>query len=75
MRTYKEAEQAGKSVGFELVRSVDIATVSPVATPWCALQLSLAPRRSSLCSSQGVTASRGHDVRASTRMCYIIAMP
>ena len=35
MRTYKEAEQAGKNVGLELVRSVDIATVSPVTSPWC----------------------------------------
>ena len=36
MRTYKEAEQAGKTVGFELVRSIDIATASPVVqAPWC----------------------------------------
>ncbi|CAL5219207.1 g998 [Coccomyxa viridis] len=34
MRTYKEAEQAGKHVGFELVGSVDIAVASPVAGPW-----------------------------------------
>ena len=37
MRTYKEAEQAGKHVGFELVNSVDIAVASPVAGPWCAI--------------------------------------
>lgn len=37
MRTYKEAEAAGKHVGFELVNSIDIATASPVAGPWCAL--------------------------------------
>lgn len=36
MRTYKEAEAAGKHVGFELVNSIDIATASPVAGPWCA---------------------------------------
>ena len=36
MRTYKEAEQAGKHVGFELVGSVDIAVASPVAGPWYA---------------------------------------
>ncbi|CAL8460594.1 g123 [Coccomyxa elongata] len=34
MRTYKEAEAAGKHVGFELVNSIDIATASPVAGPW-----------------------------------------
>ncbi|KAK9827679.1 hypothetical protein WJX81_007793 [Elliptochloris bilobata] len=34
MRTYKEAEQAGKNVGFELVCSIDIATASPVSSPW-----------------------------------------
>ena len=34
MRTYKEAEQAGKHVGFELINSVDIAVASPVAGPW-----------------------------------------
>ena len=38
MRTYKEAEDAGKNVGFELVLSVDIAAASPVAGPWCAQQ-------------------------------------
>lgn len=37
MRTYKEAEQAGKHVGFELVNSVDIAVASPVAGPWYAI--------------------------------------
>ena len=37
MRTYKEAEQAGKHVGFELVNSVDIAVASPVAGPWYAV--------------------------------------
>lgn len=36
MRTWKEAEQAGKNVGFELVMSVDLATASIVAGPWCA---------------------------------------
>ena len=36
MRTYKEAEQAGKHVGFELVGSIDIAVASPVAGPWYA---------------------------------------
>ncbi len=35
MRTYKEAEQAGKHVGFELLNSIDIAVASPVAGPWC----------------------------------------
>ena len=34
MRTYKEAEQAGKNVGFQLVMSYDIATASPVSGPW-----------------------------------------
>ena len=34
MRTYKEAEEAGRIAGFELVESVDIATVSPVNGPW-----------------------------------------
>lgn len=37
MRTYKEAEQAGKNAGFELVRSIDIATASPVTSPWCGI--------------------------------------
>jgi hypothetical protein len=36
MRTYKEAEAAGKAVGFDLVSSYDVATASPVAGPWCA---------------------------------------
>ena len=35
MRTYKEAEQAGKNVGFDLVSSYDLATASPVCGPWC----------------------------------------
>lgn len=34
MRTWKEAEDAGKAVGFELVMSVDMATASPVCGPW-----------------------------------------
>eukprot|EP00891_Asterochloris_glomerata_P000788 jgi/Astpho2/788/e_gw1.00016.125.1_t len=34
MRTYKEAEQAGKNAGFDLVMSYDIATASPVSGPW-----------------------------------------
>jgi len=34
MRTYKEAENAGKSLGFELVTSIDLATASKVAKPW-----------------------------------------
>ncbi|GFR46821.1 hypothetical protein Agub_g8457 [Astrephomene gubernaculifera] len=34
MRTYKEAEDAGKNVGFELVMSMDLATASVVAGPW-----------------------------------------
>lgn len=37
MRTYKEAEQAGKTVGFELVDSRDIADTSPPCALWCAL--------------------------------------
>ena len=36
MRTYKQAEDAGKNVGFELVLSIDIASASPVAGPWYA---------------------------------------
>ena len=35
MRTYKEAEEAGKHVGFELLISSDIAAASPAAGPWC----------------------------------------
>lgn len=31
---YKEAEQAGKDAGFNLVSSYDIATESVVAGPW-----------------------------------------
>jgi len=34
MRTYKQAEQAGKNVGFELAMSLDLATASVVAGPW-----------------------------------------
>lgn len=34
MRTYLEAEQAGKSVGFDLITSLDLATASVVAGPW-----------------------------------------
>eukprot|EP00197_Chlamydomonas_leiostraca_P006353 CAMPEP_0202865196 /NCGR_PEP_ID=MMETSP1391-20130828/5325_1 /ASSEMBLY_ACC=CAM_ASM_000867 /TAXON_ID=1034604 /ORGANISM="Chlamydomonas leiostraca, Strain SAG 11-49" /LENGTH=380 /DNA_ID=CAMNT_0049545001 /DNA_START=23 /DNA_END=1165 /DNA_ORIENTATION=+ len=34
MRTWKEAEDAGKAVGFELVWSQDIAISSVVAGPW-----------------------------------------
>ena len=36
MRTYLEAEAAGKAVGFELVDSRDIAHTSPPAGHWCA---------------------------------------
>ncbi len=43
MRTYKEAEAAGQHVGFELVTSIDIATASPVAGPWCACFLAHSP--------------------------------
>ena len=34
MRTYKQAEAAGKKAGLELVTSIDIAVASPVAGPW-----------------------------------------
>ena len=34
MRTFKEAEAAGKAVGFELVDSRDIAHTSPPAGHW-----------------------------------------
>ncbi|EFJ51011.1 hypothetical protein VOLCADRAFT_103647 [Volvox carteri f. nagariensis] len=34
MRTWKEAEDAGKNVGFELVMSLDLATASIVSGPW-----------------------------------------
>jgi 24-methylenesterol C-methyltransferase len=34
MRTYKEAEVAGKNVGFELVLSIDLADASIVAGAW-----------------------------------------
>ena len=34
MRTHKEAEQAGKTAGLELVSSIDIAVASAVASPW-----------------------------------------
>ncbi|KAG1656055.1 hypothetical protein FOA52_004474 [Chlamydomonas sp. UWO 241] len=34
MRTYKQAEAAGKLVGFELMRSEDLATLSPVTGAW-----------------------------------------
>lgn len=34
MRTYREAEKAGKDCGFELVLSYDVATASPVCGPW-----------------------------------------
>lgn len=34
MRTWKEAEEAGKNVGFELVWSQDLAVSSVVCGPW-----------------------------------------
>eukprot|EP00878_Enallax_costatus_P008695 GHUV01009089.1.p1 GENE.GHUV01009089.1~~GHUV01009089.1.p1 ORF type:complete len:343 (+),score=47.30 GHUV01009089.1:194-1222(+) len=34
MRTYKQAEEAGKAVGFKLVTSLDLATSSKVADGW-----------------------------------------
>ena len=34
MRTYKQAEKAGRDCGFELVLSYDVATASPVCGPW-----------------------------------------
>ena len=34
MRTWDEAETAGKNVGFELVSSIDLATSSIVCKPW-----------------------------------------
>ena len=36
MRTYKEAEEAGKEAGLTLLNSYDVATDSCVAGPWCA---------------------------------------
>lgn len=41
MRTYIQCEDAGKSVGFELVESRDLAVASDPCGPWCvALHLS-----------------------------------
>lgn len=34
MRTYKEAEEAGRKAGLELVTSLDVAVASAVAGPW-----------------------------------------
>lgn len=34
MRTWKQAEDAGKGVGFELIRSLDLASASIVCGPW-----------------------------------------
>lgn len=34
MRTYEEAEAAGRKAGLELVSSIDIAVASSVAGPW-----------------------------------------
>ncbi len=34
MRSWKEAEEAGKKVGFELVTSIDLAISSIVTGPW-----------------------------------------
>ena len=34
MRTYKEAEDAGKAVGFDLVNSYDIATMCAANGAW-----------------------------------------
>ena len=34
MRTYLEAEAAGKSVGFELIDSRDIADTCPPSSVW-----------------------------------------
>ena len=34
MRTYLEAEQAGRDAGFELLKSYDVATESVVAGAW-----------------------------------------
>lgn len=34
MRTWKQAEQAGLNVGFELVMSFDLGNASPVCRPW-----------------------------------------
>ena len=34
MRTYKEAEKAGKDSGFELVLSYDVEVASPVCGHW-----------------------------------------
>lgn len=34
MRTWKQAEEAGKKAGLELVSSLDLATASIVAGPW-----------------------------------------
>ena len=35
MRTWKECEEAGTSVGFELVESRDLATACDACAPWC----------------------------------------
>lgn len=34
MRTWQQAEEAGKAAGMELVTSIDLATASTVAAPW-----------------------------------------
>ncbi len=34
MRTWKQAEDAGKNVGFDLVMSMDLADASVVSGPW-----------------------------------------
>lgn len=37
MRTWKQAEEAGRAVGFKLLESRDVALASPAAVkPWCA---------------------------------------
>ena len=61
MRTYKEAEQAGKTVGFELVRSIDIATASPVVqAPWCEVDSPL------ICNAQCAAAELVHSSDTAT---------
>lgn len=35
MRSYKQAEEAGKKAGFKLVSAMDLAVASAGALPWC----------------------------------------
>ena len=45
MRTFRQAEEAGRAAGLELLTSLDIAVASAVAGPWYGLPVPIITHR------------------------------